>query len=144
MATSAAKSGRGPTRNGLTKLLFPRRLQPWPLYKYRNKRGGTVLLLCIALQSSSVAVFSQESAVPPELIRYADIVLYNGQVLTADADENFTIARANWRRNDFTSSHRPFMTVPTLNFTSALLSSASTLQARQSPMRTAMLIITRN
>ena len=41
-----------------------------------------------------MTVFSQESAVPPELIRYADIVLYNGQVLTADADENFTIAQA--------------------------------------------------
>lgn len=64
------------------------------LCKYRNKRGGTVLLLCIASQSLSVAVFSQESAVPPELIRYADIVLYNGQVLTADADENFTTAQS--------------------------------------------------
>jgi hypothetical protein len=42
------------------------------LCKYRNKRGGTVLLLCIALQSLSVAVFSQESTVPPELICYAD------------------------------------------------------------------------
>ena len=34
------------------------------LCKYRNKRGGTVLLLCIALQGFSVAVFSQESTVP--------------------------------------------------------------------------------
>ncbi len=53
-----------------------------------------MLFLCVAMQSLSVAAFSQENAMPPELIHYADIVLYNGQVLTADADENFTIAQA--------------------------------------------------
>jgi len=52
------------------------------------------LLLYTTIQVLSVAAFSQESAVPPELIRYADIVLYNGHVLTADADENFTTAQA--------------------------------------------------
>lgn len=32
--------------------------------------------------------------VPAELLHYADIVLFNGQVLTADADKTFTIAEA--------------------------------------------------
>lgn len=33
-------------------------------------------------------------SVPNELIRYADVVLYDGQVLTADRDTDFTIAEA--------------------------------------------------
>lgn len=33
-------------------------------------------------------------ATPPELIRYADFVFFNGQVLTADADRSFTVADA--------------------------------------------------
>jgi predicted amidohydrolase YtcJ len=37
--------------------------------------------------------FAQEG-LPPELIDYADLVLFNGQVLTADADRNFTVAEA--------------------------------------------------
>jgi predicted amidohydrolase YtcJ len=32
--------------------------------------------------------------IPEELIHYPDYVFYNGQVLTADADENFTVAQA--------------------------------------------------
>jgi predicted amidohydrolase YtcJ len=32
--------------------------------------------------------------IPPELIRYADFVFFNGQVLTADADRSFTVADA--------------------------------------------------
>ncbi|MDX1499098.1 MAG: amidohydrolase family protein [Woeseiaceae bacterium] len=32
--------------------------------------------------------------IPPELIRYADFVFYNGTVLTADADRDFTVAEA--------------------------------------------------
>jgi len=37
---------------------------------------------------------AQNDGVPPELIHYADIVLFNGQVLTADADKDFTVAQA--------------------------------------------------
>ena len=32
--------------------------------------------------------------IPPELLRYADFVFYNGKVLTADADRDFTVAQA--------------------------------------------------
>ncbi len=39
------------------------------------------------------SVFAQ-SNVPSELVHYPEFVFYNGQVLTADADENFTIAQA--------------------------------------------------
>jgi len=44
--------------------------------------------------ASLVIVVGQSAAqsVPPELIRYADLVLYNGNVLTAD--KNFTVAEA--------------------------------------------------
>ncbi|HEX7062100.1 MAG TPA: amidohydrolase family protein [Woeseiaceae bacterium] len=35
-----------------------------------------------------------QEGLPPELIDYADLVLFNGQVLTADADRNFTVAEA--------------------------------------------------
>jgi predicted amidohydrolase YtcJ len=44
--------------------------------------------------ASLVIVVGQSKAqsVPPELIRYADLVLYNGNVLTAD--KNFTVAEA--------------------------------------------------
>jgi predicted amidohydrolase YtcJ len=39
-------------------------------------------------------VHSQSSAAPAELIHYPDFVFYNGQVLTADSDVDFTIAEA--------------------------------------------------
>jgi N-acyl-D-aspartate/D-glutamate deacylase len=44
--------------------------------------------------ASLVIVVGQSTAqsVPPELIRYPDLVLYNGNVLTAD--KNFTVAEA--------------------------------------------------
>ncbi len=59
-----------------------------------SKPKRALLLLCVTIQLLPVTAISQENAIPPELIRYADIVLYNGQVLTADADENFTLAQA--------------------------------------------------
>ena len=58
-----------------------------------SKLKSALLLLCATIQLLPVTAISQPNAIPPELIRYADIVLYNGQVLTADADENFTIAQ---------------------------------------------------
>ena len=42
--------------------------------------------------SSSRGLEAQQLSVPPEVLAYADIVLYNGQVLTVDDD--FTIAEA--------------------------------------------------
>jgi len=51
-------------------------------------RYSTILLL-------AVTAFSAEAqTLPEELIRYADIVLFDGQVLTADADAGFTVATA--------------------------------------------------
>lgn len=51
----------------------------------------------IAVVSIFIVVFSNVAGAvtpPPEVLDYADMVLYNGQVLTADADRNFTVARA--------------------------------------------------
>lgn len=56
---------------------------------FRAKTPGLVLLIFLAAPALS---YSQ--GLPTELIRYADIVLYNGHVLTADADTDFTIAEA--------------------------------------------------
>ena len=49
----------------------------------------TRLLLLVLLPT---AAWSQD--LPPELVRYADFVFYNGNVLTADADRDFTVAEA--------------------------------------------------
>jgi predicted amidohydrolase YtcJ len=54
--------------------------------------GLTTLLAILTLQAS--LAYGQRSSIPPELIHYADFVFYNGQVLTADADRDFTVAEA--------------------------------------------------
>ena len=41
-----------------------------------------------------ISAFAQIDNLPEELINYADFVFTNGQVLTADADKDFTIAEA--------------------------------------------------
>ena len=41
-----------------------------------------------------VTAMAQAQQVPDELLHYADIVFYNGEVLTADADREFTVAEA--------------------------------------------------
>ncbi len=55
------------------------------------KRGSPLFSLVVSLTlfGSSQA---QQASLPPEVIAYADMVLYNGKVLTAD--DNFTIAEA--------------------------------------------------
>ncbi len=53
-----------------------------------NMRAMTMLWLC-AIAPAAVA-----QPLPSELIKYADFVFYNGEVLTADADRKFTIAEA--------------------------------------------------
>lgn len=50
------------------------------------------MLLAFALASSPV--FSQSTNIPKELIHYPDFVFFNGQVLTADSDADFTVAEA--------------------------------------------------
>jgi len=54
-------------------------------------RVGAWQLVCLLLLTP-VATIAED--VPPELIRYADFVFHNGQVLTADADSSFTVAQA--------------------------------------------------
>lgn len=49
------------------------------------------LMLCAFLAAPTL---SYAQTVPAELIQYADIVLYNGQVLTANADKGFSVAEA--------------------------------------------------
>lgn len=47
----------------------------------------------VLIRLSAAPALAQEG-LPPELINYADLVLFNGHVLTADADRNFTVAEA--------------------------------------------------
>jgi predicted amidohydrolase YtcJ len=59
-----------------------------------HKRGWTAPVLFIVVQLF-VAIYAGRAVaqnIPPELIRYADLVLYNGKVLTVD--KNFTVADA--------------------------------------------------
>jgi predicted amidohydrolase YtcJ len=62
---------------------------------YRN-RPFIIALFCLflTLQLLPSSTFAQSTGVPAELIHYPDFVFYNGQVLTADADRDFTIAEA--------------------------------------------------
>ena len=57
-------------------------------------RYGLRLLVILALLFPCLPVLGQSSGVPTELIHYPEFVLYNGKVLTADADEDFTVAEA--------------------------------------------------
>ncbi|NNE38521.1 MAG: hypothetical protein HKN08_09470, partial [Gammaproteobacteria bacterium] len=57
-----------------------------------GKHQLQVFLLTVLLFASQVS-FAQ-GQVPSELIHYPDFVFFNGQVLTADADRDFTIAEA--------------------------------------------------
>jgi len=54
----------------------------------------SVTTVCILTLLFSLTVYAQTSNVPAELIHYPDFVFYNGQVLTADADRDFTVAEA--------------------------------------------------
>ena len=53
-----------------------------------------ITILTVATQFLTVSALAQTREIPPELIRYADFVFFNGQVLTADADKDFTVAEA--------------------------------------------------
>lgn len=47
---------------------------------------------CLAVQLFTASAYAQN--IPAELIHYPSFVFYNGQVLTADKDQNFTVAQA--------------------------------------------------
>ena len=50
------------------------------------------IVICLAVGGPTSVRLSAQQAIPPEVLSWADIVLYNGKILTAD--ENFTIAEA--------------------------------------------------
>ncbi len=51
------------------------------------------MIILLVLHASSSMVLAQ-SGIPMELVHYPEYVFHNGQVLTADADRDFTIAQA--------------------------------------------------
>lgn len=53
---------------------------------------NTIIVLLVLHASSSIVL--AQSVIPIELIHYPEYVFHNGQVLTADADRDFTIAQA--------------------------------------------------
>ena len=63
-----------------------------------NKKSRTVVTLCVVsllLIFGPFPSFSQAQELPPEIVSYADMVLYNGQVLTMDRDTPpITVAQA--------------------------------------------------
>jgi len=61
-----------------------------------SDRGALSSLIsaCLALLLFTTSASAQDANVPAELIHYPDFVFYNGQVLTADADMDFTVAEA--------------------------------------------------
>jgi predicted amidohydrolase YtcJ len=61
------------------------------LIQFRNKNYSRLVIL-MGFLLCSVSSYAQN--VPPELIHYPEFVFYNGHVLTADADRDFTIAEA--------------------------------------------------
>ncbi len=55
-------------------------------------QGWYVLALFMTLEFPGVPARAQQANLPPEVVAYADTVLYNGKILTAD--DKFTIAEA--------------------------------------------------
>src|SRR5436190_8403721 len=55
----------------------------------RTRFSLLAVALLLALGATAAA---QTRALPPEIVRYADVVLHNGKILTAD--DKFTIAQA--------------------------------------------------
>jgi predicted amidohydrolase YtcJ len=54
----------------------------------------TIITASLLILFNTANVHAQSAGIPTELIHYPDFIFYNGQVLTADADEDFTIAAA--------------------------------------------------
>ena len=62
------------------------------MFRRLNHFSALLMLLASALYSGLVS--SQTTNIPQELIHYPDFVFFNGQVLTADSDVDFTITEA--------------------------------------------------
>ena len=58
------------------------------------KQAGSRLAAILAAALCAPAAMAQNAGAPAELIHYPDFVFHNGQVLTADADRDFTVAEA--------------------------------------------------
>ena len=59
----------------------------------RTKRWGVLIAVMLASAwAGTTRAEAQEANLPPEVIRYADTILYNGKILTAD--NSFTVADA--------------------------------------------------
>ncbi len=55
--------------------------------KYLSVHTNPLCLLTVLLTFAPFLLVSQAQSLPPEVLRYADMVLYNGQVLTMDRDQ---------------------------------------------------------
>lgn len=55
---------------------------------------GLLMGACLATMLLSMTALAQNANVPAELIHYPEFVFFNGHVLTADADQDFTVAEA--------------------------------------------------
>lgn len=64
-----------------------------PNCRYTTIRNSLVTML-LAVFTLTTQSAQAQSGVPDELIHYPEFIFYNGQVLTADADQDFTIAEA--------------------------------------------------
>ncbi|MEE8339459.1 MAG: amidohydrolase family protein [Xanthomonadales bacterium] len=61
---------------------------------FRQNKHYSALAILVSSAFFSGPVYSQGTSVPQELIHYPEFVFFNGQVLTADSDTDFTIAEA--------------------------------------------------
>ena len=59
---------------------------------FRQNKHYAALAILVSSAFFSGPVYSQATSVPQELIYYPEFVFFNGQVLTADNDADFTIA----------------------------------------------------
>jgi len=66
------------------------------VFRFLAIDGKAVLAVLTGLWLSGQMLFTvqAQSDVPSELIHYPEFVFHNGQVLTADADKDFTVAEA--------------------------------------------------
>ena len=62
------------------------------MFRQKNHPLALAILLATALYAGPT--ISQTTSIPQELIYYPEFVFFNGQVLTADNDADFTIAEA--------------------------------------------------
>ncbi|MGK0297600.1 MAG: putative amidohydrolase YtcJ [Gammaproteobacteria bacterium] len=64
------------------------------IYTINRPRSRYVTFVSIILQFLCLNSFAQNNNVPSDLVHYPEFIFHNGQVLTADADKDFTIAEA--------------------------------------------------